>query len=150
MENKENNMNLANTANSLEDVVLDLDAFLMSLISHLYDAYGTESESESESEPDSDSDSVSVSESESESTSIFDFDSELDSGSDSDSHNFVPGREMTIEEFLDLGSNSSSESSDSMPDRMTKIFGFCDQRIISQFYHVLIFLYQFVENSTIQ
>ena len=42
MENKENNMNLANTANSLEDVVLDLDAFLMSLISHLYDAYGTE------------------------------------------------------------------------------------------------------------
>ena len=138
MENKENNMNLANTANSLEDVVLDLDAFLMSLISHLYDAYGTESESESESEPDSDSDSVSVSESESESTSIFDFDSELDSGSDSDSHNFVPGREMTIEEFLDLGSNSSSESSDD------------DQRIISQFYHVLIFLYQFVENSTIQ
>lgn len=136
MENKENNMNLANTANSLEDVVLDLDAFLMSLISHLYDAYGTESESESE--PDSDSDSVSVSESESESTSIFDFDSELDSGSDSDSHNFVPGREMTIEEFLDLGSNSSSESSDD------------DQRIISQFYHVLIFLYQFVENSTIQ
>ena len=138
MENKENNMNLANTANSLEDVVLDLDAFLMSLISHLYDAYGTESESESESEPDSDSDSVSVSESESESTSIFDFDSELDSGSDSDSHNFVPGREMTIEEFLDLGSNSSSESSDD------------EQRIISQFYHVLIFLYQFVENSTIQ
>ena len=136
MENKENNMNLANTANSLEDVVLDLDAFLMSLISHLYDAYGTESESESE--PDSDSDSVSVSESESESTSIFDFDSELDSGSDSDSHNFVPGREMTIEEFLDLGSNSSSESSDD------------EQRIISQFYHVLIFLYQFVENSTIQ
>ena len=132
MENKENNMNLANTANSLEDVVLDLDAFLMSLISHLYDAYGTESESEP------DSDSVSVSESESESTSIFDFDSELDSGSDSDSHNFVPGREMTIEEFLDLGSNSSSESSDD------------DQRIISQFYHVLIFLYQFVENSTIQ
>ena len=81
---------------------------------------------------------MSVSESESESTSIFDFDSELDSGSDSDSHNFVPGREMTIEEFLDLGSNSSSESSDD------------EQRIISQFYHVLIFLYQFVENSTIQ
>ena len=122
MEEKENDMNSLNT-NSSAEVELDLDALLMSLIGHLYDAY---------SDSDSDSDSASESESESDSTPNSDLDSESDSNLCSDSTSDSSEREITLQEFLDQGSSSGSELSNSVLREKSKSLEFLDQRIISQ------------------
>ena len=103
MENKENNMNILNTNSSVEvseDLDTDLDTFLMSLISHLYDAYSSYSSS------DSDSDTVSVSVT--DSTSDCDLESD-DSCSSFELTSDSSGKEMTINQFLDQGSDSGSD-----------------------------------------
>ena len=120
MEEKENDMNSLNTHSSAE-VELDLDALLMSLIGHLYDAYS-----------DSDSNSDSASESESDSTPNSDLDSESDSSLCSDSTSDSSEKEMTIQEFLDQGSSSGSELSNSVLREKSTSLEFLDQRIISR------------------
>ena len=136
MEDKENNMNSLNT-NESPEAEQDLDAFLMSMISHLYDAY---------SDSDSDSNTMSESETESVSTSSSDIDSEsesswcsdssekemtilqfLDMGSSSDS-------DISILQFLDMGSSSDSDISNSVLREKTSSLEFLNQRIISQFF----------------
>ena len=119
MEDKENNMNSLNT-NESPEAEQDLDAFLMSMISHLYDAY---------SDSDSDSNTMSESETESVSTSSSDFDSESESSWCSDSSE----KEMTILQFLDMGSSSDSDISNSVLREKTSSLEFLNQRIISQF-----------------
>ena len=120
MEDKENNMNSLNT-NESPEAEQDLDAFLMSMISHLYDAY---------SDSDSDSNTMSESETESVSTSSSDIDSESESSWCSDSSE----KEMTILQFLDMGSSSDSDISNSVLREKTSSLEFLNQRIISQFF----------------
>ena len=127
MEDKENNMNMINTDSSIE-VQVDLDALLLSLISHLYDAYSSSSSSESsDSTSDSDLDSESETCSSSESTS--DFDTCLSSEATSD----YSENELTILQFLDQGSDSSSDLPNSVLREKSASIELLDTRIVSQF-----------------